>query len=82
MTLLLFWGASLLCCQAEECSWHADEFCLLTDLAHTTPLSNHITLAVLKEEGWGKIGNTMFHGSQQRQRVYMIHQPPYYLYQH
>lgn len=26
----------------KKCTWHADTFCLLTDLAHISLLSNHI----------------------------------------
>lgn len=37
---------------AEKCTWHADAFCLLTDLAHVSLLSNHISPeALMKEAG-------------------------------
>lgn len=37
---------------AEKCTWHADAVCLLTDLAHVSLLSNHISPeALMKEAG-------------------------------
>ena len=54
------------CCQAEECTWHVDAFCLLTDLAHISLLSNRINPAALVKGTGRQTGHTVIYGSQHR----------------
>lgn len=62
----MFWAALLIlgwkwwCCHAEKCTWHADAFCLLTDLAHISLLSNK----ALIRRAWKKTRHAVIYGSQ------------------
>lgn len=44
---LLFWGECGDVARQKKCTWHADAFCMLTDQAHVSLLSNHIKPAAL-----------------------------------
>lgn len=50
--VLLIFGVKAM--SREKCSWHADAFCLLTDLAHVSLLSNQINPEALIKEAGGK----------------------------
>lgn len=44
---VLFWGECGDVARQRKCTWHADAFCMLTDQAQVSLLSNHINPAAL-----------------------------------